>query len=632
MKTVIKDQISKFKSSLSKEYKDIVDYIIRMPYKLEDIDIDNTNSVFNMFVKCNENVSLWLREYYLFVSFVIDELCTIHKEDEYEKDNFNKIFIKDVVSFFEIYCRLLKYKNIHFLNNDEILGAKEFVKYMRSVYLILGKDIYKKVFNDFIDFVSNSRDSYFFSIMFKFPFLCSIGKAYFIDCLNVYKERMFEQEYDIMLFIHKVYSRKLSNEELIEVLKSSMREFGKIYNEIRDNSIQISTQEFLVYFFFQICNKIYGDINVNEIFKLGAFTRNHNIFILSYRGRKNEYFCLSPRIFETFVNIILGINKKNSNILNKMFNYDHSIVDMVCNIVLYDIIVNEVKNNSIDSIIIKTDDHLKFIDQYFDILSKFESKPSFLIPTICNLDPEETIKSVAVASDRIKSRLYNFSICDIYLNNSNLLYNIITSKGFSDFYYKNISSNKYDRNIERSFKYWISFDVFMGCMEVINGKKRHMKFDDYMLEKHFVSFLYEYILDQFIVFICFVVIPILAQEKNNRKYINKIYNSVTNMTTFSLNINEKGELLEYLAYDVPIFSRVFNRIIRYTIFMCLIYYFGTDLLLDRKIQNAIKKVIENVNSNLSEHLFDVLYSIYKNIELINTNEQFDFLINIYKYI
>lgn len=639
MKTKFEEKLRNLCLFFADDYKKKIRYIAKIPFALKGINI--RYPVLNMFTKGSSVTAPGLEEYYLSVYPLLENIYENIRSCNSEKYAFIKTFIDDIIPLLEMYYRILENNCIVSLKKEVLPPIKYFLDYTLRVYFDLGEDIYKNVIKDILDFAATINNIFEFMIISNYPFLCSIDKSYYKDCINVYKNKIFYKGYNVIVLLDILCKKYLEKDVLKDRILNSMMRFRQLCEKM-DNGYDLKNNvyDFILYLYIDTYNSIFHNINVEELFKLLKYVGYSNIFC--FRNEEEVFWYLNPRILDTFINTIININKNNFDILEKISNIDISISDTVCNIVLYDIIIDEIRKNGRNDILFMTHSRFDFIEQYINIFSKYKYIPSFVKSFIYSLNHCVIFNSVMLYLNDKSKYIYSYNLCDIYLTNPEILYNIISSKKFFEIYYKSISFSKYERNRKYLLEYYIVFRNFIGYMEIVEYKDRNIKFEDFIVSNDIWGDSYRYILEHFLLIVCFVILPILIKKnnKNSIEYIDKVLASITkaifegkigsnskNMPCksmsyyFSEAINKNEKIYQKFSLEsISLYPSCFKKTVNCLAFMCLLYYFGINLIDNCNLQNKIKILFNAIDKKSSKDFFNILYTIYSNSTKNNLDE------------
>lgn len=640
MKSGLKRKLKELYSFFKDEYKEKIEYIIKIPFVQNETDLHD--SVQNILKKYNINIDSDLKEYYENVYFLFEGLYRNVTEHDPKKNNFIKMFVNDIIPLLEVYYKILKnnYNNYSRENTSPSLGW--FLSYLLRVYSNLGESVYKEVVRDILDFLINADSMYEFTIISGYPFLCSICKPYYRQCVEMYKDKIFYKNINIVILLDLLYRKYLGKSMSRDEFASSLHNFKQMCRKT-NNSSEVDVNNFIVYLYVNTYNEIFHNINVEELFRMLMYINYSNNFC--FRNEEDIFWYLNPEILDIFIDTMIDIDRNNFNILEEKSATNVDMSNIVCNIVLFDVIVDEIRKNRRNDILFKTSDRFSFIEKYLDIFSKYKYIPSFIKVFIYSLNYCTVFDSVMSYLNSNSEYMYDYRLCDIYLTNSGILYNIMSSKKFSEFYSDFNICLKYRRRHKYFSDYWIMFRNFMKCMEIVEYKNRDVRFEDFILFDNNWDDS-ELIVDDFPLITCFVVLPMLAVENNmnNVKYLGKMLNNVhkiifegkmgsnfknINCCTFGIIENNK-ELFEKFCLTNVHYSGYSDEIVNCLIFICLIYYFGINLIDDCILPDKLKLIFDMNSKELSKNIFNILYILYNNLTSKDLERTTNFLINMYR--
>lgn len=644
MKTKLKEQIKNLCSLFTDEYKEKVIYIAKIPFDVEEINM--YGFTLDMITEGDFNIAPGFKKYYSSIYFLFKSMYEDIKTHDSDMFVFMQMFIDDIIPLLKIYYKVLKNSYIFSLEEDDLPPLKKILDYTQKVYFNLGEDVYKKVIRDILDFVTTANSVFEFTIVTKYPFLCSIDKPHYKQCIETYRNKIFYYEYNIITFIDRLCQKYLGRNISMNEFVRSIEGFKQLCEKKESyRNLRIKAIDFIPYFYINVYNNIFNNINVEELFNLLIRVDRFDIFL--FTGGKEVFWYLNPKILNVFINTVINLDKINFNILEKMSNINIKISNAVCSIILYDIVVNEIRKNGKSNILFKICNYFDYIEQCVNIFSGYKYIPPFLKVFVYNLGQLSVIKSIASYLDNDSSCIYNYNLCDIYLNNSGLLYNIITSKKFFEMCYKHVFFNRHKRYPKYPFESYIEFENFIKHMKIIEQESKNVRFENFIVS-HDMWNNFERVLDLFPLMLCFTTLPILVvkNNKNNVEYINKMFNNITgtilrgrigscsmdiiykgiNCYTFEIRKSNKNICKSFFSTAAS-YLRCSKRAVNCLIFMCLLYYFGIDLINDYILQNKIKLVFNKIDVETAENIFDILYVIYNNISKDNLEEIIDLSIN-----
>lgn len=617
MQNFVEQYFEELGESIDNELKNDLKNILYIPYKIKDKCIGSKDFI-DIFGTFNEaNFKYYIEIYNKEILNFIDDVIALPKNDK-KCLMFIKKFVENGRLFEIIFRSLLGYK--HFFGGDYIYRlyvVKKLFVFMQKIHDVLGENIYDDAIDRYMNILCNNCNIISLYILSNFPSICFLDKPYFDSCLELNKSEFKHDIYYIISDIHYFYNICKCDKDISQILCKKIKDFISLYiskkyfyDERYNTIIAIDLcMGFFSYLLLNMYNDIFHNINVNSVFEI-IYKHDLNIYsIVSLNG----FEFLKSSVLDEFLCSILYINKINSDYLEEISSIESNIGDCVCIVVLYEIVLNRlIKGEEV------FEKYTNIHDLFEKILARYDRIPSFVFSFLYCFDFYTFINSVKKFKNKLVDFPCNIRVYNIYLRNENLLKDLLSSNGFCNLYWKNISFLRQDINNEfYRIRYWTYFEEFMNYMGLIANTDRKYSFYYYMTNVCSWNMSNEDVFNHFLFFICFVIIPILFSKYKDIKYIDRILDKLGEIL-FNININVNFEKLESdykfiytIIQECVGYSYCLVRSIYSILIMCIIYYFGINIF-NKTDLYKIDQLIDMLDSIGCVYIFDVIDSVYRN--------------------